>query len=129
MKPFLGIRSKRKRRTKRYVPHSKLTNKNTEVKNKGNEIFRGISHRVIIVKSPDKIFDEAIFVIREDVLNKVGTDSNYVLNEARRIANSYIKNTQNPKNKLTKKLWAPLLVVAGATITGLVWLILHLWGI
>ena len=37
-------------------------------------MVKGVSRRVIVVKSPDpKLFDQAIFLLKEDALEKDGT--------------------------------------------------------
>lgn len=95
----------------------------------GFDVIKGVSHRVIVVKSPDKYFEEAIFVIREDVLNSRGADSATVLKEARRVANSYVGGTNKTGKCFISKLPAPLFVAAGAAATGAAWLALHLCGV
>lgn len=56
-------------------------------------VVKGLSHRVIIVKSPDKrYFEEAIFVVRDDVFLGVGADRAAVLKEARQVAERYVRN-------------------------------------
>ena len=47
-------------------------------------VVKGISKRVIVVKSPDpKIFEQAIFIIREDFAGQSGVSEKDVLREAR----------------------------------------------
>lgn len=97
----------------------------------GFDVVKGVSHRVIVVKSPDKYFEEAIFVIREDVLRSRGANSESVLKEARRVANSYVmvRNKPGKGKHLMSKLPAPLFVAAGAAATGIAWLALRLCGV
>lgn len=101
----------------------------------GFDVVKGVSHRVIVVKSPDKYFEEAIFVIREDVLKSRGANSEAVLKEARRVANSYVSSRNKPasKNKsingFMSKLPAPVFVAVGAAAAGVAWLTLHLCGV
>ncbi len=53
-------------------------------------MVRGVSKRVIVVKSPDlTLFEEAIFLIRDEEYTK-GKDN--ILHEACKIAESYVKN-------------------------------------
>ena len=48
-------------------------------------VVKGISKRVIVVKSPDpKIFEQAIFIIREDFAGQSGVSEKDVLRSARR---------------------------------------------
>lgn len=95
----------------------------------GFGVVKGISHRVIVVKSPDKYFEEAIFVIREDVLLGRGADQVTVLKEARRIANAYARGTSKPGKRIISKLSPPFFAAAGAAVTGVAWLALHLLGV
>lgn len=95
----------------------------------GFDVIKGVSHRVIVVKSPDKYFEEAIFVIREDVLNSRGADSATVLKEARRVANSYVGGRNKTGKRIIPKLPAPLFIAAGAAATGAAWFALHLLGV
>jgi len=95
----------------------------------GFDVVKGISHRVIVVKSPDKYFEEAIFVIREDVLLGRGADRETVLKEARRVANSYVRGTNKKGKHFISKLSPPLFAAAGAAVTGAAWLALRLLGV
>jgi hypothetical protein len=118
----------------------------------GWSVVKGTTHRVIVVKLPDKrYFEEAIFVVRDDVLRERGADSQAILREAHKIASSYI-GQYKPKAlsdrgmaprvgsgqkigvKTVKKLSisrlpAPLIAAAGAAATGLAWLTAHLCGL
>lgn len=94
-------------------------------------MIKGLSHRVIIVKSPDeRYFEEAIFVIRDDLFKNGSIDSAAVLKEARRIANSYVfHGTVKTKGMILKRLPAPFFAAAGAAATGIAWLTAKLCGI
>ena len=97
----------------------------------GFDVVKGVSHRVIVVKSPDKYFEEAIFVIREDVLRSRGANSESVLKEARRVANSYVAGRNKPVKgkRFMSKLPAPFFAAAGAAAAGVAWLALRLCGV
>jgi hypothetical protein len=95
----------------------------------GLDVMKGISHRVIVVKSPDKYFEEAIFVIREDVLKSRGADSQTILLQAQRVANSYVKRAPRRRKSIFSKLPAPFFVAAGAAATTIAWLTLRLCGV
>ena len=97
----------------------------------GFDVVKGVSHRVIVVKSPDKYFEEAIFVIREDVLKSGGANGESILKEARRVANSYVTGRNKPKKgkHFISKLPAPFFIAAGAAVTGVAWLALRLCGV
>ena len=65
-------------------------------------VVKGISKRVIVVKSPDpKIFEQAIFIIREDFAGQSGVSEKDVLRE-------------------------PLYAAAGAIAGVIAWFALHL---
>lgn len=92
----------------------------------GTDVVKGVSHRVIVVKSPDKYFEEAIFVIREDVLQAKGADSACVLRQARQAANAYVKKRGGKSStRFYERLPAPVIAAAGAAATGIAWLALH----
>lgn len=53
-------------------------------------MVKGTSRRVIVVDSPDpKLFEQAIFIVKNDVFAKEGVTSQQVLGEACRIAQGY----------------------------------------
>lgn len=77
-------------------------------------VVKGISKRVIVVKSPDpKIFEQAIFIIREDFAGQSGVSEKDVLREARAAANSYLGGGKRTTGKLFARLRAPLYAAAG----------------
>lgn len=54
-------------------------------------MVKGTARRVIVVKSPDpKIFEQAIFVVREDYLHKQGVSRKQLLRQAKRAADGYV---------------------------------------
>ena len=82
-------------------------------------VVKGISKRVIVVKSPDpKIFEQAIFIIREDFAGQSGVSEKEVLREARAAANSYLGGGKRTTGKLFARLRAPLYAAAGAIAGG-----------
>ena len=75
-------------------------------------MVKGISRQVILVQSADKdIFEQAIFILKD---NAQTVTEEMLLKEAKRSINSPVK-----KKFFTGPLWA----CAGATITGIAWLI------
>ena len=55
-------------------------------------MVKGTNRRVVVVKSPDpSIFEEAIFVVREDLFHR-GNSAEKVMNEARRAAGAYLRS-------------------------------------
>lgn len=97
----------------------------------GNGMVKGLSKRVVVVKSPDpKIFEEAIFIVREDYFsNTEGVSSEELIKEAQRVANYYARNQVSQDSNVLSKLPAPLLAAAGAAVTGIAWLAMRLVGV
>ncbi|MEG1918337.1 MAG: translation initiation factor 2, partial [Oscillospiraceae bacterium] len=53
-------------------------------------MVKGISRRVVVVNSPDpRIFEQAIFIVRNDALMRDGVSAQEIVEEARRVAKSY----------------------------------------
>lgn len=70
-------------------------NWNQSVKEQEAEnVVKGLSRKVIIVKSPDpKIFEQAIFIVRDDYLSTQGVGQKELLKQARAAANGYVQST------------------------------------
>ncbi len=84
-------------------------------------MIRGITKRVIVVKSPDpNKFEEAIFIVREEFFPQSGASAADLLREAQKIANGYA-GTESGKSLL--RLPALIYIMSGAAFTGLVWLL------
>lgn len=78
-------------------------------------MVKGISRQVIVVKSPEpKLFDQAIFILRDDV-PKDGITDEMLLKEAKFAAASQWQQ----RFSLAGPIWA----CAGAACTGLLWLL------
>lgn len=76
-------------------------------------MIKGINRRVVVVKAPDRrFFEEAIFILREDI-GKNGVTAEDIVVEARRVAENYGKR-HAPK----RREWAKLLgcVALGACL-------------
>ena len=83
-------------------------------------MVKGISRQVIVVHSPDeKLFDQAIFILREDAVARGVTDE-ALLKEAKALIRS--GGTAAPKLSHYGPVWA----CGGALLTGLVWLLTNL---
>lgn len=90
-------------------------------------VVKGISKRVIVVKSPDpKIFEQAIFIIREDYAGQTGVSEKDVLRQARAAANSYLHGGRRMGKSIVSRLRAPLYAAAGAIAGVIAWFALHL---
>ena len=77
-------------------------------------MVKGITRQVVVVKSPDgKLFDQAIFLVREDALANGGITEEALLKEARIVC----KHANPIKGWLTKLKWTAY----GAAATAVVW--------
>ena len=57
-------------------------------------MVKGLSRKVIIVKSPDpKMFEQAIFIVRDDYLASQGIGQKELLRQAKQAANGYVNET------------------------------------
>lgn len=75
-------------------------------------MVKGISRQVIVVKPAEqKLFEEAIFILRDDALGEGVTDEALL-----REANSVLR-----VNGPQKPLYGPLWAAGGAFLTGLAW--------
>lgn len=82
-------------------------------------MVKGMSRQVIVVPSPDpKLFEQAIFILRDDALGKNGQTDRAILQEARRAASSYVAPGKR-RRTLPPLSWAAL----GAAAMGLIWLL------
>lgn len=61
-------------------------------------MIKGTAKRIIVVKSPDpKVFEEAIFIVREDYMRSKGITQAQLLADARRAANGYMGGIRTDK--------------------------------
>lgn len=85
-------------------------------------MVKGNTRQVIVVKSPDpKLFEQAIFLLREDALEKHGVGERELLEEARHVANGFVAGNSRAKKRrrLPPLGWAAV----GAAPVCLAWLI------
>ena len=96
----------------------------------GGNVVKGTAKRVIVVKSPDpKIFEQAIFIVKEDYRKWAGVNANEVLREAQRVADDYIRSSVSGKRRLWQKARPFLLLALGALLGALVWAVIHFMGL
>lgn len=89
-------------------------------------MVKGISRRVVVVDSPDpRIFEQAIFIVRNDVLNRDGVTSQAIVDEARRVAKSYTQGAGRISHRW-RTLSPALYTSLGAGGIGLLWLLVSL---
>lgn len=86
-------------------------------------MVKGTSRRVIVVDSPDpEFFEQAIFIVRNDVYERQGVTAQQVLGEACRIARGYAATAAKP---LWKKI--PWWVWTLCAATTMLMVLLMLW--
>lgn len=85
-------------------------------------MVKGISKRVVLVKSPaNTIFEEAIFILKEEALAQNGVDAEQVLKQACDVAERYA--SKSAKRISRRMVSAVSLVAFGASLTGVIWLL------
>ena len=81
-------------------------------------MVKGNSRQVIMVHAPDtELFEQAIFILKEDAVSSGGITDEALLKEAKRL----LRGGNKPKKKapVYGLVWAG----GGALFTGLVWLV------
>ena len=82
-------------------------------------MVKGISRQVIVVHSPDpKLFEQAIFILKEDAVGQDGITDEALLKEAKRLINA----SKHPK-KHQLSAYGIVWAITGAVCTGIIWLI------
>lgn len=84
-------------------------------------MVKGINRQVIVVKSPDpKLFDQAIFLLREDAFSSSGATPEQVIRQAQQAADGYLrKNTV--VGRAAARLSPPVWGAVGAALASAVW--------
>jgi len=84
-------------------------------------MVKGITRQVILVKSPDpRLFEEAIFIVKEEALAREGVSADQVLREARQAADGYLKQGKAWDRRL-RRIPGPLWGTAGAVLASAGW--------
>ncbi len=85
-------------------------------------MVKGNSRQVIVVHSPDqKLFDQAIFILKDGAVGPNGVTDEALLKEARQVISV-------PRHKHRNLLsFGPIWAAGGAALTGLVWLATMIW--
>lgn len=82
-------------------------------------MVKGISKQVIVVHSPDpKLFDQAIFILKDDVVESGGVTDEQLLQEAKKLLR--MPKAQSKRNAF---FVGPVWACFGAAIMGAVWLL------
>ena len=86
-------------------------------------MVKGITRQVILVKSPDpKLFEEAIFIVKEEALAREGVSADQVLKQARQAADGYLKQGRAWDRRL-RSLPGPVWGAAGAVLASVGWMV------
>lgn len=84
-------------------------------------MVKGVTRRVIVVKTPDRrLFEQAIFIVKEDAFTREGVTAEQVLAEARRVADGYVRRN-SPLGRRLARVPAPVYAAAGAAASTLIW--------
>ena len=87
-------------------------------------MVKGISRRVVVVDSPDpQLFEQAIFIVRNDAFSKDGVTPQQVVNEACRAAKGYTAALSGRRPLRWRDLPALGYTAVGAGGIGLLWLL------
>ena len=81
-------------------------------------MVRGTTRQVLVVKGPDaKLFEQAIFIVKNEAFTQEGVTPQQVLGEACRIARGYVSGEQ-PRKKTWRKMprWLWLAGAAAAAV-------------
>lgn len=88
-------------------------------------MVKGISRRVIVVRSPDpRFFEQAIFLLKEDALHQEGVSAEQVVSEARQVAAGYVrKRAERTSRRKRLSAFFPWWVwfALGGCVVGVVW--------
>ncbi len=89
-------------------------------------VVKGVSRRVVVVKSPDKrLFEEAIFILSEEALRCGGITAEDIVNEACTVAATYVR--RNTVTALRRYLIPAVLGAGGLILTTLCILLIRLF--
>lgn len=93
---------------------------------RGPMVVKGISKRVIVVRSPDpRIFEQAIFVVREDFVGQAGISERELMRQARASINGYLLPGEKNR-RLLPWLRGALYAAAGAAGAALTWVMVQM---
>lgn len=88
-------------------------------------MVKGVSRQVIVVRQPDtKLFEQAIFLVREEALGREGVTDQQILAEACQVADQYVRARANGAKKPRRfRLQGFGWMLIGSGVTGLAWLL------
>ena len=88
-----------------------------EIVEEDKDVVKGTARRVIVVRSPDpNVFEEAIFLVKEDYMRSPGVTQTQLLDEARRAAAGYVGRVSAAKKKSRLPLYIAASGLGGSGI-------------
>ena len=88
-----------------------------EIGEEDKDVVKGTARRVIVVRSPDpNVFEEAIFLVKEDYMRSPGVTQTQLLDEARRAAAGYVGSVSAAKKKSRLPLYIAASGLGGSGI-------------
>ena len=85
-------------------------------------MVKGISRQVLVVHAPEqKLFDQAIFILKDEVVGKEGITDEMLLKSADKLLHSATMGKMP-----TIMRYGPAWACAGALVTGVAWLLTSL---
>ena len=118
-------RAKRAARYRHRTKRLSLERKEKPCGKGGGEVVKGVSRRIIVVDSPDpKLFERAIFIVREDYSGQQEISEAELLRQARQAAGSYLPAEE--KTGLWTRLRGVLYAAAGAAAAALAWVMVQM---
>ena len=89
-------------------------------------MVKGVSRRVVVVKSPDqKLFEQAIFLLREEPA-QTGAPEEEVLRRAQEVADAYLLH-HSPRGRRRRRLAVFGYLLLGAAVASAGWLFLPMF--
>ena len=82
-------------------------------------MVKGTSKRVVVVKSPDpKVFEQALFIVREEYAGGGGSARHEILREAQEVADRYLHSVSPPVGRRRSRLRLILCLVGALLLAG-----------
>lgn len=81
-------------------------------------LIKGVSKNVVVIRSPDpRYFEQAIFILRDDVVRQGGNSRERILHDAEQVACDYLKTC---KFKRIQSISPVLIVSISVALIGLI---------
>lgn len=81
--------------------------------------LRGKLRRAVVVPTPDPIFSEAVFILRDEKLREPGVSRDELLRQAARAAESYTEDALPGMERASLRPWAAFLLGAACALAAL----------